>query len=98
MRSFNRFDDPDDPAMQPVYEAGGGESEGFELAEEELIENATHENEGGTSRIFQHADDNDAELLPGEELPDAAICGEADEARDPGLGAQPSDEDCDEER
>ena len=26
----------------PVSEAGGGESEGFELAEEELIENASH--------------------------------------------------------
>jgi len=31
-----------DPAMEPVYEAGGGESEGFELAEADLIENATH--------------------------------------------------------
>ena len=31
-----------DPAMEPVYEAGGGESEGFEAAEEELIENASH--------------------------------------------------------
>jgi hypothetical protein len=31
-----------DPAMDPVYEAGGGEEEGFEAAEEELIENATH--------------------------------------------------------
>jgi hypothetical protein len=31
-----------DPAMEPVYEAGGGESEGFELAEADLIENASH--------------------------------------------------------
>lgn len=31
-----------DPAMEPVYEAGGGEAEGFELAEADLIENATH--------------------------------------------------------
>ncbi|HET8536006.1 MAG TPA: hypothetical protein VFL73_02385 [Solirubrobacteraceae bacterium] len=31
-----------DPAMEPVYEAGGGEAEGFEAAEEELIENASH--------------------------------------------------------
>ena len=36
-------DDPtSDPAMQPVYEAGGGEAEGFEQAEAALIENATH--------------------------------------------------------
>ena len=31
-----------DPAMDPVYEAGGGEAEGFELAEADLIENASH--------------------------------------------------------
>jgi hypothetical protein len=33
-------DMPHDPAMDPVYEAGGGESEGFEMAEEELIEHS----------------------------------------------------------
>jgi len=31
-----------DPAMRAVYEAGGGEAEGFELAEADLIENAQH--------------------------------------------------------
>jgi hypothetical protein len=31
-----------DPALQPVEEAGGGVAEGFEQAEEELIENASH--------------------------------------------------------
>ena len=31
-----------DEAMRPVYEAGGGEQEGFELAEHDLIENAQH--------------------------------------------------------
>lgn len=31
-----------DPAMAPVYEAGGGEAEGFEAAEDQLIENASH--------------------------------------------------------
>jgi hypothetical protein len=38
--------DPDgeiDPAMRPVYEAGGGEQEGFELAEYDLIRNASHD-------------------------------------------------------
>jgi hypothetical protein len=33
---------PHDPAMDPVYEAGGGEQEGFEMAEEELIEHTEH--------------------------------------------------------
>ena len=31
-----------DPAMQPVYEAGGGPQEGFEGTEAELIEHAAH--------------------------------------------------------
>lgn len=32
-----------DESERPLAEAGEGESEGFELAERELIENATHE-------------------------------------------------------
>src|SRR5919201_6534258 len=31
-----------DPAQRPVREAGGGEAEGFEQAEEKLVENAGH--------------------------------------------------------
>lgn len=34
--------DARDPAMDPVYQAGGGEQDGWERAEAELIENATH--------------------------------------------------------
>jgi hypothetical protein len=33
---------PADPAEAPVQEAGGGEAEGFEQAEELLIEHASH--------------------------------------------------------
>src|SRR3982751_5423988 len=33
---------PHDPAMGPVYQAGGGEQDGFEMAEEELIEHTEH--------------------------------------------------------
>lgn len=40
-------EDTADPAMRPVYEAGGGEQEGFEAAEADLIENATHGDGGG---------------------------------------------------
>ena len=32
-----------DEALRPVYEAGGGESEGFELAELDLERNASHD-------------------------------------------------------
>jgi hypothetical protein len=35
-------EDDFDPAMRPVYEAGGGEAEGFEQAEADLVENASH--------------------------------------------------------
>jgi predicted lipid-binding transport protein (Tim44 family) len=38
-----RLDDAHgDEAFEAVYEAGGGEAEGFEAAEDALIENATH--------------------------------------------------------
>jgi hypothetical protein len=37
----------DDPAMEPVYQAGGGEQDGWEQAERDLIENATHGDGGG---------------------------------------------------
>jgi len=36
-------DEPVDEALRPVYEAGGGEQEGFELAEHDLVRNATHD-------------------------------------------------------
>ena len=35
-------EDDFDPEMRAVYEGGGGEAEGFELAEADLIENASH--------------------------------------------------------
>lgn len=30
-------------ALRPVYEAGGGEQDGFELAEQDLVRNASHD-------------------------------------------------------
>jgi hypothetical protein len=32
-----------DEALRPVYEAGGGEQEGFEIAEHDLERNASHD-------------------------------------------------------
>jgi hypothetical protein len=58
-----------------VEEAGGGQSEGFELAEQELIEHASHGDEHTTSRITRDAG-------PQEE-PDSAVYGEADEEQLP---------------
>jgi hypothetical protein len=37
------LDEPIDEALRPVYEAGGGEAEGFELAERDLVRNASHD-------------------------------------------------------
>jgi len=38
-----------------VEEAGGGESEGFELAEQELIEHSSHGDSHATSKIMRDA-------------------------------------------
>lgn len=40
-------EDQFNPAMRAVYEGGGGEAEGFELAEDDLIRNATHDDGRG---------------------------------------------------
>lgn len=54
-----------------MEEAGGGESEGFELAEAELIEHASHGDEHTPSRIIRDAG-------PAEEACEATY-GEADD-------------------
>ena len=58
-----------------VEEAGGGEAEGFELAEEELIEHASHGDQHATRPIMRDA---------AEETPDdGQDYGEADEELKP---------------
>ena len=56
---------------QAVEEGGGGQAEGFELSEQELIEHASHGDENTPARIIYDA-------VPQEE-PDRAVYGEADE-------------------
>ncbi|MGI8801296.1 MAG: hypothetical protein ACR2KV_03855 [Solirubrobacteraceae bacterium] len=58
-----------------VEEAGGGESEGFELAEQDLIEHASHGDDRSSTSILTEAGRE-------EEQTDAAF-GEADEERKP---------------
>jgi hypothetical protein len=48
-------DDPVDPALAPLIEAGEGEAEGFELAEADLIEHARHDDQRGTEQITRDA-------------------------------------------
>jgi hypothetical protein len=66
-------DDPEaDPAQRPLIEAGEGESEGFEMAERELIENASHGDQHSAGRILEDAPDYSEDDR-------AASGGEADE-------------------
>src|SRR4051794_41332143 len=71
-------DDPvDDPAQRPLIEGGEGEAEGFELAEAELIDNASH----GNQKRFPNRDSSPAEE-PTETAfgePDEEIPADADE-------------------
>lgn len=54
-----------------VEEAGGGESEGFEQSEQELIDHSSHGDEHSTARITRDAAEDAA--------PDGDSYGEADE-------------------
>jgi hypothetical protein len=54
-----------------VDEAGGGESEGFELAEEELIEHTSHGDEHTPSKILRDAEGDEEQI--------DSVYGEADE-------------------
>ncbi|MFZ0042256.1 MAG: hypothetical protein WAK93_13180 [Solirubrobacteraceae bacterium] len=66
-----------DPAQRPLAEAGQGESEGFEEAERELQEHATHGDEHAARRVIEDsasfaAEDDDAR---------GTAAGEADDER-----------------
>jgi hypothetical protein len=82
-----RAGDEDDwsPEMRPVYEAGGGDAEGFEIAEQDLIDNAQHSDGRGDPL-------SDAFTPEVESDRDGASYGEADEiestevVRDPDEG------------
>jgi len=62
-------DQVEDPARRPLVEGGEGEAEGFELAEEELIDNASH----GDQKRFPEGD------APPPEEPTDSVYGEPDE-------------------
>ena len=60
-----------DPAQRPLSEAGEGEAEGFELAEKELVEHASHGDSGGNPL-------DDAFTVEEEKAPDEEVFGEPD--------------------
>jgi hypothetical protein len=67
-------DEPLDPAMIPVIEAGGGVAEGFEQSEALLVDHAAEGDLDGTDRILEDA-------LAEESEADQGVYGEADEER-----------------
>jgi hypothetical protein len=66
-----------------VEEAGGGESEGFELAEQELIEHASHGDEHTPARIMLDAASEREPAGPVDGEADEGVYGEADEEYKP---------------
>ena len=67
-------------SRRAVEEAGGGESEGFELAEQELIEHASHGDQHAARRVLYDASFPPDEVPPDEGEP---VYGEADEEHKP---------------
>lgn len=70
-------------ALRPVEEGGGGESEGFELAEQELIEHTSHGDEHTPHRIMLDAASERETAGPPQGEADQAVYGEADEEHKP---------------
>jgi hypothetical protein len=55
-----------DEALRPVYEAGGGEAEGFELAELDLERNASHDDGTGFPERDAFTPETESDLSPAE--------------------------------
>ena len=71
------YEDENDPAMDPVREAGGGEAEGFEQTEQDLIDITEHADDAGEGiPRLENLGEEEAE-------PDVATYGEADEEEKP---------------
>lgn len=66
-------DEPIDPAMAPVIEAGGGVAEGFEQAEHDLVEHATDPYGSTRDILFDAIEEEEHEVDD--------LYGEADDAR-----------------
>jgi len=85
-RIGGRAPDDVDPADLPVREAGGGEAEGFEMAEEALIDHAEHTAGEGTPRLTQMGEEAE---------PDPATHGEPDQEDVTEVTSDPAEDDDD---
>jgi hypothetical protein len=87
-----------DPSMDPVYQAGGGEEEGFEQAEADLIENAIHgdgyaQPERDAIAPELESDRSTAAYGEGDQIPSTEVtedpaAGSDDPGEGPGLAAE----------
>jgi len=59
-------DAPTDESMRPVYEAGGGEQDGFELAEHDLVRNASHDDGAAFPERDAFTPERESDLSPAE--------------------------------
>jgi hypothetical protein len=70
-------------ARRAVEEAGGGESEGFEMAEQELVEHASHGDEHTPTRIMLDAASEREPAGPVDGEANEGVYGEADQEHIP---------------
>ncbi len=59
-------EEPIDEALRAVYEAGGGEAEGFELAERDLVRNASHDDGEGYPERDAFTPEHETDRSPAE--------------------------------
>jgi hypothetical protein len=78
-------EDDFDPEMRAVYEGGGGEAEGFEIAEQDLIRNASHDDGRGDPELDAFTPEVESDLS-------GAAYGEADEEQVTEMVADPDSE------
>ena len=73
---YNVDDDNNDESHRPLEEAGEGEAEGFELAEHDLIEEASHGEEGRSPELDAFTPELESDEAD-------SVYGEADDVEDP---------------
>lgn len=65
--------DPADEARRPLAEAGEGDAEGFEQAEQELVEHASHGDQHAARRAIQDAPTDNSDDVLAEEGAEADL-------------------------
>jgi hypothetical protein len=87
--------DSPDPARDPVYQAGGGDQEGWEAAERDLIANATHaDGRGNPARDAEtpeiETDRSTAVYAESDRTPSTEVLHDPDEGPDDPMEGDPN--------